>query len=518
MIILNYLPPFCRNLRPVLSLGAALAAAILPVQLCAAKPLVSVVAYGPGKTPFINLVRLKMEDPALLAYITFTIAPKPGSVTRPVSARYPSSYLTQRGFLDTANGAITVPVFGLYQRFANSVKIVAAFVDGTSQEIDLELTSPHYVSGIYDHPAVVVQPRTTDTTLSYDFMELKSFINPHSPTIVDTDGEIRWVGTSDTASMEAIFLDNSFFVTAITGAGTGEGGTGTTILRNEFDGSTSVVADYAAAGVTTFHHNFDFGKTGILTGITTADYLESTIMEVATTGQILHIWNMAKIISDAMTAGGDDPSLFVAKPGALTDWFHNNANAYRPSDNSLIVSSRENFVIALDYETGAIKWIMGDPTKQWHQFASLRKYALKATDGTHPPIGQHAVSVYRDKLLLFDDGYYSADHTPKGRNRTYSAPRKYSLDLNNRTYTEVWDYLANPSIDSPITSSVYEDKKDNYLVDYAVEGPYLFAELLGLNPAGQKVFDYKYTEVDMAATAWNAVPVHLENLVFDYTP
>jgi Arylsulfotransferase (ASST). len=30
----------------------------------------------------------------------------------------------------------------------------------------------------------------------------------------------------------------------------------------------------------------------------------------------------------------------------------------------VIVSSRENFVIAIDYETGAIKWILGDPTKK----------------------------------------------------------------------------------------------------------------------------------------------------------
>ena len=305
-------------------------------------------------------------------------------------------------------------------------------------------------------------------------------------------------------------------MSALTGAGNVDGEIGPAILRNEFDGSTSVVANYAAAGVTTFHHNFDFGKSGILTGVTTAEYFESIVMEVATTGQILHTWNLARIISDAMIAGGDDPSLFVANPGTLLDWFHNNSNTYRPSDNTLIVSSRENFVIALDYDSGAIKWIMGDPTKQWHEFASLRKYALRATAGTHPPIGQHSVSIYRDELLLFDDGDYSANHYPQGRNRTYSAPRKYALDLPNRTYTEVWDYLANPPIDSPITSSVYEDKKNSYLVDYAVEGPYLFAELVGLNPAGQKVFDYKYTEEEVVATAWNAVPVHLESLVFGY--
>ena len=49
---------------------------------------------------------------------------------------------------------------------------------------------------------------------------------------------------------------------------------------------------------------------------------------------------------------------------------------YNRADDSLIVSSRENFVICLDYETQAIKWILGDPTKKWYQFPSLRTFAL----------------------------------------------------------------------------------------------------------------------------------------------
>ena len=89
-----------------------------------------------------------------------------------------------------------------------------------------------------------------------------------------------------------------------------------------------------------------------------------------------------------MRAGGDDPSQFVYP--APNDWFHNNSVAYNRADDSLIVSSRENFLICLDYETGAIKWILGDPTKKWHQFPSLRRYALTLAPGSLPPIGQHA--------------------------------------------------------------------------------------------------------------------------------
>jgi arylsulfate sulfotransferase len=367
----------------------------------------------------------------------------------------------------------------------------------------------------YDHPEVVKQARTKDTTLSYDFMLLKTAVNFHSPTIVDTDGEIRWVGTADTITTSTIFYDNSLFTVKATVAGADGGGTG--IVRNEFDGTVSDVADYASDGVTVFHHNLEFGKTGILAAVSTPAYMQSNVLEVDTAGNILHSWDLAQIITNAMIAGGDDPTKFVPASGSMVDWFHNNSNAYRPSDDTLLVSSRENFVIALDYETGAIKWIFGDHTKQWYEFPSLRKYALKAPagSGTHYPIGQHALSIYRDKLLLFDDGLDSTTHTPAGKNLTYSAPRKYTIDAAAGTATEIWNYLADPAIYSPVTSSVYEDQPGSYLIDYAAGGPYLFAELIGLNPAGDKVFDYKYTEFFTAATAWNTVPIHLENLVFN---
>ena len=497
----------------------ACAATWLPCRVGATESLVSVVSFGPGKEPFINLVVHHMDDTNLLDHVQFTVTPKEGSVTRPISARYSSAYLINNGFLNAATGGITIPVFGLYANYTNSVRLVFTFVDGTSQTEDLALTSPPYVSGAYTHPSIVNLPRTNDTTLSYDFMEVKSYINPHSPTIIDTDGEIRWVGTSDTASMPAIFYHNSFYVVSNNGLANVNGGSGTTILRNEFSGAVSTVVNYAdlpAANIMTLHHNFDFGKTGILIGVTTQQYDESTVAEIDTAGNILHTWDMARIITAAMVAGGDDPTKFVAAPGSFVDWFHDNSNAYRASDNTVVISSRENFVIALDYETGAIKWIMGDPTKQWHEFPSLRKFALTATPGTHYPIGQHAISFYQDKLTVFDNGYGSADHRPAGKSRIYSAPRKYSLDLRARTFTEIWNYVPTATLFSPIVSSVYEDLPDNYLIDYGTLGPYEYADILGLNAAGEKVFDYEYKDVNSeAATAWNAVPIHLENLVFN---
>ena len=83
------------------------------------------------------------------------------------------------------------------------------------------------------------------------------------------------------------------------------------------------------------------------------------------------------------------------------------------------------------------------------------------------------------------------------------------------TATEVWNYPQDQSIYSPYCSSVYEDRALNYLIDYAIGGPFTFTEIVGVSSKGYKVFDYKYPAVAFCGTAWNAAPLHLENLNFD---
>ena len=175
-----------------------------------------------------------------------------------------------------------------------------------------------------------------------------------------------------------------------------------------------MLADYSNIGAVHLHHNIDRGKTGLLIAPDTTSYFESTILEIdSSDGSVLSTFNMANIISAAMIAGGDDPSQFVFP--TPTDWFHNNGAAYNRADDSLIVSSRENFVICIDYETKAIKWILGDPTKKWYQFPSLRKFALTLAPGSLPPIGQHSPSITFDQsLMVFDNGQKSVFQNPPG--------------------------------------------------------------------------------------------------------
>jgi hypothetical protein len=218
-----------------------------------------------------------------------------------------------------------------------------------------------------------------------------------------------------------------------------------------------------------------------------------------------------------MIASGDDPSQFVFP--TPTDWFHNNGAAYNRADDSLIISSRENFVICIDYETKAIKCILGDPTKKWYQFPSLRTFALTLAPGSLPPIGQHAPSItYDQNLLVFDNGQESQFQMPPGAHRDFVSPRKYRLDLVNKVATEVWNYPMNQSIHCPFCASIYEDAPLNYLIDYAfVNGGFpgvpKFAQLLGLDRFSEKIFYYQYP-TQGCEIAYNSIPLHLENTKF----
>ena len=469
---------------------------------------ITVNEQNAGPTPFINNLSLTVSQPDALKSVQFTVIPKMGSVTRPVSATYSGAYLVGRGYFDLETGQMTLPIFGLYSNYDNMVALTYNFTDKSAQMDSVMIATEFFNDpcGVFNSP-MVVQARTNTTKLSYDFILMKSYCAADTPVILDTDGEVRWIGTAGVATQSAMIFKNGVYISK-----------GSAIVRMEFDGTWNQLHDYSDIGVTsTGHHNFDPGREGIIMDVNTVDDIEAVNIEVDADGNVLRTWNLATIVSAAITAGGEDPTGFV-RPASdpSPDWFHNNATAYQKSDNTLIVSGREDFVIAIDYETGAIKWILGDTTKKWYQYQSLRKFALTLDANSLPPIGQHAVSaIKRNFLLLFDDGANSLNQTPAGENRAYSSPRKYRINSKKLKAREIWNYPLDPSIYSPYCSSIYEDRTKNYLIDYSLGGPFTFTEIIGLDKKGAKVFDYKYPAVAFCGTAWNATPEHLENLIFE---
>lgn len=468
---------------------------------------ITITGQTAGSTPFLSQLTLETNNSDVIKSIQFSVKPKPGSVTRPLSGTYSNDYMVSRGYLVPGGTEIFLPVYGLYSDYSNTVTLTYRFLDGSSKEDTTTITTTVFDDPCGYNSPTYLQHRTTSRSLSYDYIVIKGQCSDFSPAIIDTDGALRWMvpTAQNFFSLSAGFFDNAVFY-----------GHGPQLYRIDLDGTFTLLADYSTIGVNNFHHNFDRGKTGFFVEVDTPEWVESVIMEVDYAGQVLKTWNMADIISAAMIAGGDDPSQFVYP--SPTDWFHNNAVTYNRADDSLIVSSRENFLICIDYETGAIKWILGDPTKHWYEFPSLRAFALAVPDGGLPPIGQHGVSVTFDQgVMVFDNGFNSFFQQPPGVDRPYSSPRKYRLDLTGKTATEVWNFEMDQSIISPICGSIYEDAPLNYLIDYAdvngLAGQFQYAQLVGLDAAGETIFYFQYPTV-FCSTAFNSAPVHLESTSF----
>ena len=74
---------------------------------------ITITGQTAGVTPFISKLTLAVSNTTVLKSIQFTITPKPGSVTRPLSGTYFNNYLLDRGFENPTTGAILLPVYGL---------------------------------------------------------------------------------------------------------------------------------------------------------------------------------------------------------------------------------------------------------------------------------------------------------------------------------------------------------------------------------------------------------------------
>src|SRR5215211_4740786 len=172
---------------------------------------ITITGHTAGVTPFISKLTLQVSNTSVLKSIQFTINPKPGSVTRPLSGTYSNQYLVSRGFEHPPE--IILPVYGLYAGYTNNVRLTYRFLDGSSKQAVTSITTATFDDQgcAYDNPTKL-QPRTNSTLLSYDYVMVKGSCSIFSPAIIDTDGALRWVGTAGSGSGTATFFDNAAYL------------------------------------------------------------------------------------------------------------------------------------------------------------------------------------------------------------------------------------------------------------------------------------------------------------------
>jgi hypothetical protein len=466
-----------------------------------------VVEQIPGTTPFIGRVIVSVDHYDDLASVAYTIAPKPGTFSKPVSVTYDKAWLDRNASYNRIAQLLGIYVFGLYSGYQNAVDVTVKYRDGSARTDRMTLQTAAYSgsgSG-YTTPSIRT-PRGPASSPVVDYILLG---NPSmAPVVIDSDGNLRWVGNDAvTSSTSTLFSGDRLYV----------GSKAAPVLYQLLLDGTFTSNPLASSRYTDFHHELAPGKLGMLAELDVVDNgvsnFEAVLAEITPDGQVLKEWDMAAILGGYMRAHGDDPSNFVRYG---SDWFHMNSAIYDPADDTLLVSSRENFVIKIGYETGEIKWIFGDPTKHWYvDYPSLRALALTTTVGK-PPIGQHALSITPNgDLLLFNNGWGSENQparTSPGITRASSTPSRYHIDEPSKTAREVWTYEHQPPLFTDICSSVYETTPGSYLILYASVDKRQTAVLTALDAAGKVAFEYAYPSY-LCGAAFKAQPIAFESLL-----
>ena len=153
------------------------------------------------------------------------------------------------------------------------------------------------------------------------------------------------------------------------------------------------------------------------------------------TGQILKTWDYQKALPmDVGGSGSQDTH----------DWFHNNAVWYDKKTHTLTLSGRhQDAIINLDYETGELNWIIGDP-EGWPE-EMVAKYFFTPVGDTDFDwqYEQHACIVLPDgDIMVFDNGHWRAKVKEKYREAkdNFSRGVRYRIDTDKMEIRQVWQY------------------------------------------------------------------------------
>ena len=150
------------------------------------------------------------------------------------------------------------------------------------------------------------------------------------------------------------------------------------------------------------------------------------------------------------------------------DWFHNNSVWYDEKTNSITLSGRhQDAVINIDYETGELNWIIGDPTN-WSE--EYQKYFFTPVgDDFEWQWSQHAAMITPEGyVFILDNGNNKSkikeEYVPASE--SYTRGVMYKIDTDNMTIEQIWQYGKERGSDyySPYISDVDYLDANHYIV------------------------------------------------------
>ena len=382
-----------------------------------------------------------------------------------------------------------LPVLGLYGGRENQVEIRL----GSGAAKTLSITTPPL-------PEKVKLPTKMVTTPEY-FADNMMFVGPTSPALnaaYDYRGDPRWYCTLNLAFDIKRVRNGRLLV-----------GTHRLMIPPyhttglfEMGMIGKIYKEYRLPGG--YHHDqFEMPDGNLI--ILTQDPPRGTVEDMCVaveraTGGILKTWDYQKVLPQDVGGSGSQDT---------HDWFHNNAVWYDPNNNTLTLSGRhQDIVINIDYETGELNWILGDP-EGWPREMVDKYFFTPTGDGEFDwQYEQHACVVLPDgDIMVFDNGHWRAKvkekYVPAKDN--FSRGVRYRIDTEKMEIRQVWQYGKERGEEffSTYISNVEYYGEGHYLVHSGGIGRYK-GETCDTPPV-------RYRGEDEAQVAFNSITVELKD-------
>lgn len=346
-----------------------------------------------------------------------------------------------------------LPIYGLYADYNNTVTM-SYEINGQKNIGVLNIKTDPL-------PESVARAKITSTNTEQLDNQLY-FFSPSGNNLsaaYDINGDVRWYLDQKTAWDNARLKNGHLLISTERLMNTPYYMTG----LYEIDLLGKIYNEYTVPGG--YHHDYFEMPNGNLliasdnfaiTNNTVEDYLVEIERE---SGKIIKQFNLKDALPTTST-GNENYS--------ETDWFHNNSVWYDENSNTVILSGRhQDAVVALDYATGSLKWILGDKTNWPEEYAEY--FFTPVGENFEWQWSQHAAMLTPEgNIFLFDNGNnkskLSDSYTPAAE--SYSRGVMYHIDYDAKTIEQIYQYGKERGAEfySPYISDVDYLEADHYLI------------------------------------------------------
>lgn len=390
-------------------------------------------------------------NPYLLAPLTAMVlfeTPSPAEVTVTIKGKETAGDITHRFPSNTKH---ILPIYGLYADYSNTVELLLSTGEKTVIKIQTEPLDPAVPVATYCH--------CESADYMGDNVMILTAAMRAKPVAYDYKGDVRWYSSHNFA-FDCKRLPNGHI---LIGTERLVGMPYYTTGIYEMAMSGKVFKEYRLPGG--YHHDeFPLEDGNIL--VLTQDLNSNTVEDMCVlidknTGEIIKKWDYKNVLPQYPTAGSGSQDEH--------DWFHNNAVWYDKKTNSLTLSGRhQDAVINLDYDSGKLNWIIGDP-EGWPE--NMQSYFFKPVgDGEFDwQYEQHACVVLPDgDIMMFDNGHWRSKnkehYIPNSQN--FSRGVRYRIDTDKMEIEQIWQYGKERGAEffSPYICNVEYYNEGHYLV------------------------------------------------------